>query len=170
MINPLFQTEEEIVLVNHTTGETKEFVVRNLEDVAAIKEAQAQVEDGEFELQYLRGCLVGEACDYFLDLCELVHRFKESLDVIGKLFNACDGLEDTMTLLENEAFMVVRAKDDTLAYREYLEESGQLDGISARIRDYIDYRQWLTDDQAWVVQTQAVADDSDHYEYVIYRA
>lgn len=164
----LIQSEEEIVLVNHTTGETREFIIRDLEEIEVIKEAQAAVDEGEFELEYLRGCLVGEACDYFLELCELAREHQELLTIVGKLFNACDGLEETALVLEAEDYAIIRAKTPALAFREYVEELGDLDSVPAYIRDYIDYEKWLNAVSVTVIQTDASTDELGRSEFVVY--
>ena len=164
----LIQGEEEIVLVNHATGETHDFAIRDLANIEEVKEVQATAEEGEFELEYLRGCLVGEACDYFLELCDLANQHQETLAIVGKVFNACDGLEEAALILEAEDYAIIRAKTPALAFREYVEELGELDSTPAYLRDYIDYEKWLNAVSVQVVQTDALTDQFDRDEFVVY--
>ncbi len=164
----LIQGEEEIVLVNHTTGETRYLTIRTLEDIKGMKDVQAAADEGEFELEYLRGCLVGEACDHFVELCDLACQHQETLAVVGKVFNACDGLEETDLILEAENYAIIRAKTPALAFREYVEDLGELDSTPTYIRDYIDYEKWLNAVSVQVVQTDALTDHFDRDEFVVY--
>ena len=163
MLN-LIQGEEEIALVNHTTGEINRYILRNLDEVVLVKEAQSATEEGEFELQYLSGCLVGEACDHFIELCDLARQYGEVLSVVGRLFNACDGLEETETLLESQTYTIIQAPSVGLAFRDYLNEMGDLMELPPHILDFIDYEKWLNSVSTRVIPVGF----SDRQEFVVY--
>ena len=155
--------EEVLELVNHTTGESKELIIREVEDISQIQEIQASVTDGEFEMQYLSGCLMGDACDYFIDLAELAISHQTPLATVGKIFNACDGLNETEQLLEQKVYQLIRAKSEGLAFGTYMA-----DEVPDYLRFYIDFDKWLNDSAVRVVKTHAIADSNDCYEYVVY--
>lgn len=167
-MSKLIQGEEKIVLVNHTTGETIHKAIRDLDEIVLIKTMQAMVQEGEFELEYLSGCLVGDACDAFIELCELARQYDEELEVVGKLFNACDGLEETKLILDYETYAIISAKSPSLAFREYLEELGDLASIPNHICQYIDFAKWLDDTSVQVFKTHTAKDGFDRDEFVVY--
>ena len=160
----LIQGTEEIALVNHTTGEIRNVHIQELADIKAIKDLQHNADEGEFELQYLQGCLVGEACDYFSGLCELARQYQEPLAVVGKLFNACDGLDETESLLASRNYSIIKAPSIGLAFRDYLDEMGELMEVPAHILDFIDYEKWLNSVSVRVIPV----DHSQPQEFVVY--
>lgn len=157
---------EKVCLVNLGNYMAKTFTITCEKDLRdAIMSVNPNGEN-DIDVEYLSGCLTGRARLDFIFIVEMAVRFNLALDVVGKIYNAADCAEEVEKILENETYLFVEAGNRELAYREYLEMTGELDGIPPYIVDYIDFGQWYEDSDV-TISASKHADDESNSEYVV---